>query len=762
MNHTSMKLTLASVLSVAALNCAFAIPNFDPFANATGSPGGTSYTVGAPLAPNTSTNSGGGANTWALVNSNVIATNPQPLVVAGNLSYTGLPASTGNSVSNAPAPAGTGASARLGLSLATAPSLAYYSLILQVTGLGAVPSTSTANTIAAFSDTVGGQAGSLQRMGGRLVAKTSGAGYVLGVGKGSTTADFRYDATERAVGDVVFVVVSYERAGGATNVNLWVNPPLPNLGVDPAPSPNASVPQGANAGDLNAGGVSAFVLSCQTTTSPNCIIDEVRVSTNWANVTGGNPTFPISITSQPASRNVKVGDRVGFVVGASGTLPSYQWRFNGADISGATTQAYPIASAQTTDAGSYSVVVTNISNARTSTAAVLTVSTTPLQLYETNLVVVRVGDGSQTLTTSGNSVFLDQFTTNGTYLNTIFIPDSGASPLIESGPDLNGSTLTGTALTRSANKRLMALSGYKVGITNTTALQATFPTNVPRGVVTIDSSSQITLAVADTNAYSGVHFRGAATDGTNNFWGSGSAEGTWYFGLNSPSNLVQTTFPNTRSVDIFNGNLYTLASSTMNGLLKFTGLPRTDQGIVPNILTGFNSTTTTDFAVDPTDTLIYLTVGTTVQKWQWDGSSLWTNAYALSTGGTEQARYLTADFSGPSPVLYVTTADGGNGLNRLVTIVDTNKLATAVTLANSGPNQLFKGIRFGPILTVPRPVLSFTHSGSDLTLSWSGLYTLVCSTNVAGPYSDVAPAAASPFTTNTTSPAAQFFGLRKN
>jgi hypothetical protein len=306
----------------------------------------------------------------------------------------------------------------------------------------------------------------------------------------------------------------------------------------------------------------------------------------------------------------------------------------------------------------------------------------------------------------------------------------------------------------------MTLSGYNVALGNATALHNTYSTNVPRAVLTIDSGSQITLAIADTNAYSGGHFRGAATDGTNNFWGSGNQEGTWYFGLNSPAALVQTPFPNTRSVDIFNGNLYTLASSAASGLVKFNGLPTTDQGTVANLLPGFSSTTTTDFAVDPTDTLIYLTVGSTVQKWQFDGTA-WANSYNLVNGLTEQARYLTVDFSGASPVLYLTTAEAGNGVNRLMVFVDTGSSASAVTLATSGPNQLFKGIRFGPIFTLPRPGLSFTREGGDLILSWSGPFTLMSSTNVLGPYLDVLTAS-SPYTNSTTSQTAQFFGLRQN
>src|SRR6185503_16195079 len=103
------------------------------------------------------------------------------------------------------------------------------------------------------------------------------------------------------------------------------------FGAISPPASVAGVTNGSSAGDMNSGGIAAFVLSCQTATIPSCIIDEVRVATNWGNVTGGTPTFPIVITSEPASRNIKVGDRVSFVVGNSGTAPAYQWRLNGTD-----------------------------------------------------------------------------------------------------------------------------------------------------------------------------------------------------------------------------------------------------------------------------------------------------------------------------------------------------------------------------------------------------------------------------------------------
>ena len=53
---------------------------------------------------------------------------------------------------------------------------------------------------------------------------------------------------------------------------------------------------------------------------------------------------------------------------------SYQWRFNGGNLAGATGTSYTRFNAQTTDAGSYAVVVTNSAGAITSAPATLTVT----------------------------------------------------------------------------------------------------------------------------------------------------------------------------------------------------------------------------------------------------------------------------------------------------------------------------------------------------------------------------------------------------
>lgn len=89
-----------------------------------------------------------------------------------------------------------------------------------------------------------------------------------------------------------------------------------------------------------------------------------------------------SITTQPQNLTVVLGGSASFSVLATGTAPlAYQWRLNTVAITGATGSAYTRTNTQTSDAGSYSVVISNIIGSTTSTDAVLTVTQpTPPQI----------------------------------------------------------------------------------------------------------------------------------------------------------------------------------------------------------------------------------------------------------------------------------------------------------------------------------------------------------------------------------------------
>jgi hypothetical protein len=85
------------------------------------------------------------------------------------------------------------------------------------------------------------------------------------------------------------------------------------------------------------------------------------------------PSMP-AIQTQPQSQSVTVGNSVQFSVTASGRpAVTYQWYFNGTAITGATNSMYSLLSAQSGNAGNYTVVVSNAMGSVTSNQATLTV-----------------------------------------------------------------------------------------------------------------------------------------------------------------------------------------------------------------------------------------------------------------------------------------------------------------------------------------------------------------------------------------------------
>src|SRR5204863_2953262 len=85
------------------------------------------------------------------------------------------------------------------------------------------------------------------------------------------------------------------------------------------------------------------------------------------------PVAPFIVT-QPANQTVTVGSSANFNVQAGGTAPlSYQWRFNGTNITGETRTSLTLTNVQLSQAGHYSVQVTNAAGSTNSADAVLTV-----------------------------------------------------------------------------------------------------------------------------------------------------------------------------------------------------------------------------------------------------------------------------------------------------------------------------------------------------------------------------------------------------
>ncbi|MBL9166225.1 MAG: immunoglobulin domain-containing protein [Verrucomicrobiales bacterium] len=150
--------------------------------------------------------------------------------------------------------------------------------------------------------------------------------------------------------------------------------------------------------------------------------------------------FPPTLTQAPTNLTVVVGESATFNVTATANAPlSYQWRKGTANILGATGSVYTLPVTKTTDAGSYTVVVSDRAGSVTSTAAVLTVkpAVLPVITQQPTNQIVPLGQSatfvvavnsrpSPTYQWSKNKVALSGATNAGFTLHGVSASDAGS------------------------------------------------------------------------------------------------------------------------------------------------------------------------------------------------------------------------------------------------------------------------------------------------------------------------------------------------
>jgi hypothetical protein len=332
-----------------------------------------------------------------------------------------------------------------------------------------------------------------------------------------------------------------------------------------------------------------------------------------------------------------------------------------------------------------------------------------------NLVVLQDGDGIEPLASSGNEIFLDQFTTSGTFVNSLAIPTNGASALLDSG-----TAASEGALTLSANGQYLVFAGYNANYPYSSSLPSSASTAVARAVATVDASGHYTLAATTSSQFSANNIRSGTTDGNGNFWAVGANSGVVYLGTGTPA-AVSTTSANNRVIQAIGGNLYfSTGSGSTRGVYQVTGTPTSGANTAVSFIntSTLGSTSPYDFVFNSIMNLCYIADSdayTTsagfggIEKWALVGG-VWTFQYSLPTVGVG-ANGLAVNFSGVNPIIYATSGDGTN----LFSIVDTGASATASLLDTASPNEAFRGLSFAPGV-VPEP--------STLALAGSGLLAL--------------------------------------
>jgi hypothetical protein len=242
------KTFLIIALLVIAINFSFAqvsLPHYEAF----------NYTVGDSLP----------MHGWTGINSG-----DQILVTAGNLSITGLFASSGNKISF---DAG-GRDFQRTITPQTTGTV-YISFIMQVSSVGGMNATGGYFT---------GFASNTTTFGAKTWIRLSGAGYNLGIYPGPSGGTTTWDATVLAVNTPVLVVMSYELVSGTTNdiVKMWINPSSSSFGGTSPPTPTINI---TNAGTDLASIDRIFLRQDNATATPFIDMDEIRIANTWALVT---------------------------------------------------------------------------------------------------------------------------------------------------------------------------------------------------------------------------------------------------------------------------------------------------------------------------------------------------------------------------------------------------------------------------------------------------------------------------------------------
>jgi hypothetical protein len=142
----------------------------------------------------------------------------------------------------------------------------------------------------------------------------------------------------------------------------------------------------------------------------------------------------LNITNQPQDVSVLEGASASFMVGATGVGPlTYQWRFNGTNLPGATSNELALLNVQTANAGTYAVNVTDANGSKLSSNALLTVLAPPvITLHPVSHTVATGSIATLTAAATGTPTPACQWYFNG-------VPLPGSTAFTLNIPDFQGS-----------------------------------------------------------------------------------------------------------------------------------------------------------------------------------------------------------------------------------------------------------------------------------------------------------------------------------
>jgi len=368
------------------------------------------------------------------------------------------------------------------------------------------------------------------------------------------------------------------------------------------------------------------------------------------------------VTTQPATQTICVGNPVTFSTVSSGTAPlSYQWQYNGSNISGATSDSYSIPSTAALDAGNYTCIVTNACGDDTTALASLTVNN-----YQAVGVSIAANPGTAVCT--GQSVTFTATPTNG-----------GSNPSYQwqingANAGTNSSTYTTSSLSNGDVITCIMTSNYSCPTGNpatSNSLNITITSGIPASV-SISANPGTSICTGQSVTYTATAVNGGASP-------------TYQWQLNGSN--VGTNSSTYTNPSINNGDVVTCIM-TSNATCA-TGSPATSNSLSMTVNSSLPASVTisanpgTSICIGQTVTYTAIAVNggaAPTYQWQLNGSNTGTNSSIYTTAGLVNGDVVTCIMTSNS-----SCATGSPATSNTLTMTVSSSLTASVTIsANPG------------------------------------------------------------------------------
>jgi hypothetical protein len=457
----------------------------------------------------------------------------------------------------------------------------------------------------------------------------------------------------------------------------------------------------------------------------------------YGNTGLGSEVQSVSVSGNNLTNNIVIGPLSGYEFSTSSTGPfssSLTLNQSGGTVSSTTVFAKLTTSASV---GTYTGNVDFVSSpAPTISRAVSGQIYSGGSAFTTgNILTLRVGEvGGTALSTNSAPVFIDEYTTTGTLVQSV------PMPFVNSGSNRKF-TMSGTStqegfLNLSPDGQYLTFGGYDnipgvVGISSTTA------TGTNRIVARVTQNGVINTTTRISDGYDGNSIRSAATvDGTA-FWtgGAGTGGSTRYVALGtSTSTQISSTPASTRGTAIYNSQLYSSSQYGANiGISTVgTGLATTS-GNTQTILIGTTSNADLtnpagfifcDVDDNGTPDVLYVADGNLgVVKFS-NTAGTWAKRGSLPNPLGRAAHGIGVQVVGGNRVLYICLGTSTSPANEIYKFTDNSAVTANITSSGTdiaaacglpiitspaSTQVLFKGVSFAPV-NVPTPTIAHTFT----------------------------------------------------